>query len=147
MMRDFCSGLTRAKTVVCGNRRQQRGDRRDASISAPVTHLLDREAEVTADLGGDRAVVAGDDLDRDAEVRELRDRGAGVGLGAVDERQEALEVEVALVRDAELRQAGRRARGDGEDACAVVEQALQDAPALVAGRRRSARGRPRARPW
>ena len=49
---------------------------------------VDGEADVAADLGGDSAVVAGDDLDRDAEVASFAMRCAGVRLGPVDERQE-----------------------------------------------------------
>jgi hypothetical protein len=87
--------------------------------------LLDVQAKVAADLGGDHRVVAGDDLDRDAEGAELGDRGAGVGLGAVDEGEEAGQVQAVLVGRSRDGQPGRLAGGDGDDAGAVGEQPRQ----------------------
>ena len=68
MMRDFWSGLTRAKTVVC---RDGGGERVvvEALELGAGEHAFDVEAEVAADLGGDGAVVAGDDLDRRCRAR------------------------------------------------------------------------------
>ena len=80
-MRAFCSGQTRANTVVaaiaaasCVVVERRRCRRRSAS--APPGRPRSR-----ADLRGDRRVVAGDDLDGDAEVGEARQRRGGVGLG------------------------------------------------------------------
>ena len=129
-----------------GDRRQRARRRSRCSSSAPVTHLLDRRGRGRGRPWRRRPVVAGDDLDRDAEVRELGDRRAGVGLRPVDEGQEAVELEVALVRGARLRQAGSRARGDGDDAGAVAEEALERRRAPSAGastqRARTASGAP-----
>ena len=81
-MRAFCSGLTRAKTVVVGRSPRRARCRRAASRSVPVSVAGRRQAEVAADLGGDRRVVAGDDLDGDAEAGEPGQRSrAASGLG------------------------------------------------------------------
>ena len=94
-----------------GRRRRARRARRRSGRRSTV------ESDVAADLGGDDAVVAGDDLDRDAERGELGDRRAGVGLGPVDEGEEPDQVQVVLVgrrRPAELRRRRvprRRRRG------------------------------------
>jgi hypothetical protein len=59
--------------------------------------LFEVQAEVAADLAGDGAVVAGDDLDDHTKTVEFGDRLAGIGFGAVDEGEEADQVQVVLV--------------------------------------------------
>ena len=73
-MRALCSGLTRANTVVAGDRRGQLRRRRARSRSAPVSAPPTRQTEVAADLRGDGGVVAGDDLHRDAEAGQPAQR-------------------------------------------------------------------------
>ncbi len=86
---------------------------------------FDVEADVLADLAGDGAVVAGDDLHRDADPVELRDRFAGVGLGPVDERQEAGETQVSFVCCSRLGETVGVAGRDRDDARSFSEQRLQ----------------------
>ena len=81
-----------------------------------------RDADVAADLARDGAVVARDDLDRDAEAREFGDRRAGIGLGAIDEREKALETESTLVCRRRRDESGCGARCNRDDAGAVVEE-------------------------
>ncbi len=52
---------------------------------------------VAAHRLGDDGVVAGDDLDGDAEIGEAGDRRGGGRLGLVEEHEEAGEVQVVLV--------------------------------------------------
>ena len=55
------------------------------------------EADFAAQVCRDVAVVAGHDLDGDAEPVEAGERLVDVGLGRVGEAEEAVEGEVALV--------------------------------------------------
>ena len=72
------------------------------------------EADFATKVRRDGAVVAGDDLDGDAEPVEPSERLVDVGLGWVGEAEEAVEGEVALVVAAELLERDRSAR-DGDD--------------------------------
>ena len=63
MIRDFWSGPIRANTVVVGIAASSWSSS-SASTSAPLEHARADEADLRAHLGGDQAVVAGDDLDR-----------------------------------------------------------------------------------
>ena len=83
---------------------------------------VDGQAEVAADLGGNGAVVAGDDLDGDGELVEFGNRGASVGFGPVDEGNEPGEVQVMLIGGGGDRQVGGVAGGDGHDAGPVREE-------------------------
>ena len=94
--------------------------RRGCSISAPVRTALDVEPDVAAHLGRDGAVVAGDDLDRDAERSELGDRLAGVGLGRVDEGEEPGQVQIALVLRTRSAGVAHLPYGDGDHPGAVA---------------------------
>ena len=80
MSRAFCSGLTRAKIVVSTTRGAECvvvecGDICSGHRGADV------EAEVTTDLLGDDGIVAGDDLDGDAEVGESLEGCGGIEFG------------------------------------------------------------------
>ena len=86
-------------------------------------HLPGRQAEVGADLGRHGRVVAGEDLDRDAEAGQPLQRRAGVGLGRVEEDQEAAEGEVVLVGRGERGLARRLAGGHGDHPVAGRELA------------------------
>ena len=67
MIRDFWSGLTRAKTVVVGDGRGERVVVERARARHRSGRCSTSSADVAAHLGGHGPVVAGDDLDRDAE--------------------------------------------------------------------------------
>ena len=145
--------LDDARLLVGADAREHRrvGDRRGQRLvveprraPAPVRTPSTVDAEVAADLGGDGAVVAGDHLHRDAELGELGDRRAGIGLGPVDEGQKAGQPQVVLVAQ---RERGRLAGGDGHDPRAVGEQLPRAPPRLRSERRRSERGPPPVRPW
>ena len=73
--------------------------RRAASSSLPVRVPVDVEPELSADGLGDERVVAGDDLDRDAQSGEPGDRRGRGRLGLVEEDEEAGEVQIVLVVD------------------------------------------------
>ena len=117
--------------------RDGRGERvvvERARARAPVSTPSTSRPMSRQTLAATRAVVAGDDLDRDAERGELGDRRAGVGLRPVDEREEAGELEVALVgRRSGDRRPGAGAGGDGDDAGAVGEQPRRAPPARAVG--------------
>ncbi len=55
------------------------------------------EPDRLGDMGGDVTVVAGDDLDADAEAVEIRERGHDLGLDRIEEQQEAGKGHVPLV--------------------------------------------------
>ena len=123
MIRDFCSGVTRAKIVVLGS----------SATRACVVELLellscdDRagvEADLAAEVRGDLAVVAGDDLDGDPEAREPGERVLDVGLDRVGEAEKALEGEVVLVVLAEV-VGGERAACDRDDSRARGEESVE----------------------
>ena len=82
----------------------------------------DLDTEVAADLGRDDAAVTSDDLDGNATLVELGDRRAGIGLGPVDEREEAGEVQVPFVGSPRLDEPGRLTCGDGDDPGTVGEE-------------------------
>ena len=148
MMRDFWSGLTRAKTVVSRDRRRERVVVEPLDLGAGEDSV-DGEADVAADLGGDGPVVAGDDLDGDAEPVELGDRRAGVRPWAGRRRSGS---------PPRCRSRSSVAARLGRDRCAArVATATTRAPspkrrssaACACGgrRRRSGRARLPARPW
>ena len=96
MIRAFCSGVTRAKMVVARSRPASSASSR-ASMSVPVS-VPPTPCRGPADTFGDDGVVAGDDLDRDTEIGEARQRPSGRSLRRVEEDEEAGEVEVVFVR-------------------------------------------------
>ena len=140
-------GPTRAKTVVCRDRRGERVVVEPVDLGA-AQHARHRRAPMSRQtLRRDGAVVAGDDLDRDAEAGELGDRRAGIGLRPIDEREEAHEVRPcsscrASARRARARRAWRPRRRGRRRRTGASEHARAPRPA----RRRTARAPPRARP-
>ena len=67
-------------------------------IEVPAAeHAIDVDADVATNLCGHCPIVAGDDLDHDAEVVELADRRSGIGLRAIDEREKSDEGQLALI--------------------------------------------------
>ncbi len=93
----------------CRSRRRARSSL-IASTWSPVERAEDLEPDVLAHLDRDEVAVAGDDLHRDAEPAEPRERGTGVGLGPVDEHEEPGEREVLLVGVGDRRETGRGSR-------------------------------------
>ena len=82
------------------------------------------EADLATEVCRDGAVVAGDDLDGDAEPVEAGERLVDVGLGWVGEAEETVEGEVALVVAAEVLDRDRAAC-DSDDTRAGREQAVE----------------------
>ena len=125
--------LDDARLLVGADSSEHRGvgDCRGEGIVVETVHgdsgqdSLDAEADVVAHLRRDGSVVAGDDLDGNADPVEFGDRFAGVGLRSVDEGQVAAEVEVALVGQRGLGEPTRRPGGHGDDARSFAEQPLQ----------------------
>src|SRR5581483_5133965 len=121
--RDFCSGVTRANTVVSGSA--------SARFVVELVQLgageaaAHRQAEVGADFGGDAVVVAGDQLHLDLERVQARERVGGVGPRRVEEAEEAGELEVVLVVRREVDLAVGGPGGDGDDAVAGGEPAFE----------------------
>src|SRR5450755_1134883 len=103
------SGTTRdlddARLLIGADPGEYRRDP-DRRLEVVVVERLDLDAaenpravdpDLRAHLGRDQPVVPGNDLYLDAQPLELRDGGAGVGLGPVGERQEALQRQSLLV--------------------------------------------------
>ena len=87
---------------------------------------VDGQADVAADLLRDAVVIACDDLHLHVEALETVERLVGVGLRAIDEGEEACEVQVALVLGAQGRAAlGGGARRDRNHAAAGGELAVE----------------------
>ena len=122
--RAFCSGLTRAKTVVVAIAAPSASSS-SASISAPVS-APDVEAEVAADLLGDRRIVAGDDLDGDAEagqpVERLGGRRPWAGRGRPADPARRRSCSSSGLSAVEV---GARAAGDGDDPAAGGELGVE----------------------
>ena len=96
MIRCLCAGETRAKSVVFSAA--------SASCSSVIfldvvaqQHELGGQPDLLADLAGHQVVVAGDDLDRHAVALQRLDGGGGGLLGRIEERDVAVEDQVALV--------------------------------------------------
>ena len=132
------------------------GGRRPASASSSTVDIgarsgrvrVDRQAEVPAHLAATAGVVAGDDLDRDAEtgaaVAARRRRRASAGRGRRGDPT-SRGGSSSAVTGAGRR---RRPRGHRDDAAAGVELALPARSAQPRARpRRSGPGRPPGRPW
>jgi hypothetical protein len=86
---------------------------------------LDGQADVGADLLRDAVVVAGDDLHLHVEAPQALERLLGVGLRAIDEREEAREVQFALVVGVQGRAVLGAAGSDGDHAAARGELAVE----------------------
>ena len=123
-MRAFCSGLTRAKIVASVDGGGELGVVEGVEVGAGE-RAARVEAEGAADRLGDEGVVAGDDLDGDAELGESCDRVGGGWLGLVEEHEEPGEGQVVLVVDGERGQLGSDAAGDGDHTVAGGELACR----------------------
>ena len=107
---------------------------------------VDREADVGADLLRDAVVVAGDDLHLHVQASEAVERVAGVGLRAIDEGEEAREVEVVLVVGGQGYAAVGGARRDRDHAAAGGELPVEHRLRSGQDAQRSGRAPSPARP-
>ena len=82
-------------------------------------------AEVGADLLGHPSVVAGDEFDRDTELRQPLERGSGVRLWRIGEAEVATQFEVAFVGRRESQEIAGGSRGDGDHTATGCEQPLE----------------------
>ena len=147
-MRAFCSGLTRAKTVVpaiarrrARRRRGRRGRRR--SSAAPPASPRSRQT-----LAATAALSPVTTLTRDAERGQPAQRRGGVGLGRVEEDQEAARAAGPCSSAAVRRRVPRRGPGgDGDHAVAGGELGSSACAGRRRARRRSGPGRSPGRPW
>ena len=159
MIRVFCAGETRAKTVVLLGHRRERA----------VGHALDLvaaddagtvEADLTADVLGDQLVVAGEDLHHDAVAAERAERLGDAFHRRIEEGHEAGEHELTLVAGRIHGLERHRRVGDGQDPRSLSAQLairrfaarprrlIERGPAIVdLVRRAAARGRPPGPPW
>ena len=123
-----------------------REDRRrvDRGLELRIGHCVDLlagqraqrvQAQIAAHLDRDLRAVAGDHLHHDSEPIEPRQRGRGVGLRAVDEHEEAGELEVLLVGVARGGQTGR-ARAPTAMTRAPESYSAESVAAASAARRR-----------
>ena len=129
-MRAFCSGLTLAKIVasVDGGGDLRVVERVEVGAGERAARA---EPQGAADRLGDERVVAGDDLDGDAELGESCDRVGGRWLRLIEEHEEAGEGQVVLVVDADRGQLGSDAAGDGHDTLAGGELAGEHTARVV----------------
>ena len=136
-----------------GEDRRRRGSprrarrRRARSSSAPVRTPSTVEPDVAADLGGDDAVVAGDDLHRRCRARaSLAIDAPASAFGRSTKVRKPASRRSRSSRGDRLGQSGGRRGGDGDDAGAVGEQARRARPCAAAGtstqRARTASGAP-----
>ena len=146
MRRAFCSGLTRAKIAVSGTLRESSSSSRRRHRS-PVRVRVRRSPRSRQTFSATWRVVAGDDLDGDAELGRVgRWTAAASSLGWIDEDEVADEVEVVLVRRGQRVELGRAPGADGHDACTGGELGVEHPCGLRGSRRRTDRARIRARP-
>ena len=134
--------LDQPRLLIGPDAREDRGagNRRGERVVVELLDLaagqdaVDRDADVAADLGGDGAVVAGDDLDRDAEAGELarwlRPRRPSAGRRTSGTRRAADRFHP---RQSAQSSAGRAARRDGDHARAIGEEPLEHAVAAASG--------------
>ena len=96
MIRFFCAGETRAKTVA---RSATAASALSVmrSISSPRDDARPVEADLAADVLGDQLVVAGEDLHHDAVAAERAERLGDALHRRIEEGHEAGEHELALV--------------------------------------------------
>ena len=147
MIRDFCSGVDAREDRRLRQRGGELARRRGGRAAAPVSVPATVEADVGADLLRDAVVVAGDDLDLDVEAPEAVERLARVGLGPVDEREEAGERRGrARRRRSGVVRPSRGARGDGDHAAAGGELRVEHRLRLRGDARAACEHRSRARP-
>src|SRR5205823_654662 len=90
-----------------------------------------RESELRADLLGDARVVAGYDLDGDAEFAQTRDGCGCVAFRRVEEHEKAGEDEVVFVDRRDQVQVWRGPGGEGDDASPAYELGIEQAAGLV----------------
>src|SRR5581483_4210870 len=84
------------------------------------------EAKIGTHLLGDPRVVAGHDLDLDAEAGQTTERLLGRHLRRIEEREEPGELEIVFVLRADLLQAGSSPGRHGHDAGPGAELGLQE---------------------
>ena len=94
-------------------------------------HTRAVDPDIGTHLRRHQAVVPCDDLHLYAELFELGDRGAGVGLRAVGECQEPDQCQPVLVFGAECLHTLGRAGGHGHDPGPIGEQCFQCCPSTV----------------
>jgi hypothetical protein len=89
---------------------------------------LDEQAEGSTRMLRDPVVVAGHDLDANAQPVQPSERVGDVGLDRVCEDQEPGEVEVPLVLRADRFHAGCLSHADGDDPSASRELRVENCP-------------------
>ena len=116
-MRSFCCGSTSTKRSVPRREVPQRLVLERRELLAGQHRPAGRARSASRQMRRHVAVVAGDDLDADAERGEVADRARGVRLGRVEEEQEAREGHAAPRRRGRSppwrRPCGSRARARG----------------------------------
>ena len=114
----------------------------------PGQDPADVETDVAADLGGDDAVVAGDDLDRDPEAaRAWRSTSPASAFGRSTKVRKPTSRRSRSSAGSARIDAGAAPRGDRDDPGAVGEEAVERVVRDRLAGRRSGPGPPRARPW
>ncbi len=114
-MRSFCCGSISAKSDVLGATCQSASSESLASVLARE-HRRRVEPDRLGEMARHEAVVPRDDLDLDVELREIAEHARRVGLGRVEEEQEAREDHLRLVVAAIGAPGRDGARGESEHA-------------------------------
>ena len=127
MMPRLLIGLNAREDGRCRDRRGERRRRRAGRSRAPVSIRSTARPMSRQTLAATVPLSPVMILTAMPSCASFGDRRAGVGLGAVDEREEAREVEITLVCGVGATQSGCGARCDRDDAGAVVEEASSDA--------------------
>jgi len=120
----LCSGLTRGEHRGAFDSRRERSVIEAIEVG-PGQRTAFVQAEVVADLGCDRGVVAGDHLDRDPQVGQPAQGLCGVQLGRVEEHQQSHQAKVALILSGRWARVLRDPGGYGNDTVASRELGIQ----------------------
>ena len=121
MIRVFCAGETRAKTVALLGHRRERAVGHALDLVAP-DDAGTVEADLTAHVLGDQLVVAGEDLHHDAVAAERAECLGDALHRRIEEGHEAGEHELTLVTG-RIYGLGRHHRvGDGQDPRSLTAQ-------------------------
>ena len=133
MMRSFWFGSTSTKRSVSSAACHSASSCSSSSCCAGE-HALVRHADGGRNVARHGARVAGDQLERHAELREVRDRCGDAFLRSIEEGQESLELEVVLAVAVHALRVLKGACRQGKDADSLVSPRRRPFPQRVPAR-------------